>query len=86
MTFDDWYKRTRDAVHEYNLDIGHTAYRVFTQFRHLSKVDRDKVLVWFRRDFPKLYSLLMEVQMFDEQYGDRSLLDSDKHKVGTDSQ
>lgn len=68
MALDYWYKRIGIAVKEYQLDIDSLPYRSLTEFRHYSKVDQDNILSWFRRDFPKLYSLLMELQIFDEQF------------------
>lgn len=79
MVFEDWYARVRQAVHEYQLDIDSLPYRTFTEFRHHQTVDQDKILEWFRRDFPTFYSLLMELKLFDEQYpNDRPLLEGVK--------
>ncbi len=74
IVYGDWYERVGKAMREYDLEIGGTVSNSFTAFRHFSKKDQDKILEWFRKDYPKLYSLLMEVQMFDEQYGEHPLL------------
>ena len=57
--------RVQEAVREYDIEILDDVWQKFTRLRHLTKREQDQIIEDLRK-YPKLLSLVLEIQRLDE--------------------